>query len=92
MRITKGKSVDSSVSIPAKPEILDVRKRAVDCIKGAIDILTEDPEDQIFKDSIANLSVVILDLTSDSSDDYAVDDVVVEEPIVEEVIEEVIPE
>ena len=35
---------------------------AIDCIKCAIDALAELPDDELAKDSIANLSVVLLDL------------------------------
>lgn len=35
---------------------------AIDCIKGAIDALAQLPDDEVARDSIANLSVVLLDL------------------------------
>lgn len=35
---------------------------AISCIKGAIDALAQLPDDEVARDSIANLSVVLFDL------------------------------
>lgn len=59
MKITK-KSVKASEECCQAQEC--PKKRASDAIKSAIEILTECPDDPICRDSIANLSVVILDL------------------------------
>lgn len=39
------------------------KDRAINSIKAAIDCLSEFPDDKVCRDSIANLSVVLVDLT-----------------------------
>lgn len=61
MKITK-KNVKASEECPEAMDICP-KEQAACYIKSAIEALTECPDDPICRDSIANLSVVILDLT-----------------------------
>lgn len=65
MKITKKSSVDSGTSIPVKPEVTEMDyAEACDKIKCAIDILGKSAKsDVLARESIANLGVVLLDLS-----------------------------
>lgn len=65
MKITKKSSVDSGTSILVKPEVTEVDyTEAYDKIKCAIDILGKSAKsDVLARESIANLGVVLLDLS-----------------------------
>lgn len=65
MKITKKSSVDSGTSIPVKPEVTEMDyTEACDKIKCAIDILGKSAKsDVLARESIANLGVVLLDLS-----------------------------
>lgn len=65
MKITKKSSVDSGTSILVKPEVAEVNyTEACDKIKCAIDILGKSAKsDVLARESVANLGVVLLDLS-----------------------------
>ena len=68
MRITRGKKsqVKANDLTCMAPDNCgwDAKSEAIACIKSAVDYLTQCADEPVCKESIANLSVVLLDLTS----------------------------